>query len=187
LGSAARSGHGRNRHLFLDPRPIAKTGKWGAGMALFLSTYTNKIDKKGRVSVPASFRAAIGGQNFLGIVAFRSYRLPAIEAFSIDRMEQLSAGLDALDLFSDTQDDLAATIFADSHPLPFDSEGRVLLPEAFTDYAKLQGQAAFVGRGATFQIWEPKAFQAHQAEARKRALDRGMTLRLGPPDTPGGE
>ncbi|PCJ60104.1 MAG: transcriptional regulator MraZ [Rhodospirillaceae bacterium] len=156
-------------------------------MALFLSTYTNKIDKKGRVSVPASFRAAIGGQSFHGIVAFRSYRMKTIEAFSIDRMERLSTSLDALDLFSDAQDDLAATIFADSRPLPFDSEGRILLPPEFTDYANLQGQAAFVGRGATFQIWEPKAFEAHQMSARKRALERGTTLRLGPSDGPGGD
>ncbi|MGB1547509.1 MAG: division/cell wall cluster transcriptional repressor MraZ [Alphaproteobacteria bacterium] len=156
-------------------------------MALFLSTYTNKVDKKGRVSVPASFRAAIGGQNFHGIVAFRSYRLPAIEAFSIDRMERLSESLDALDLFSDTQDDLAATIFADSRPLPFDSEGRILLPKEFADHAGIRGEAAFVGRGATFQVWAPKAFTAHQAKARKRALEKGVTLRLGPPGGPEGE
>ncbi|MEW5704709.1 MAG: division/cell wall cluster transcriptional repressor MraZ [Pseudomonadota bacterium] len=156
-------------------------------MALFLSTYTNKVDKKGRVSVPASFRAAVGGRNFHGIVAFRSYRVPAIEAFSIDRMERLSAGLDALDLFSDIQDDLAATIFADSRPLPFDGEGRILLSKELAEHAKIGGEAAFVGRGTTFQIWEPQAFQAHQAQARKRALDRGMTLRLGPTDAPGGD
>ena len=155
-------------------------------MALFLSTYTNKVDKKGRVSVPAAFRAAIGGQNFHGIVAFRSYRLPAIEAFSIDRMERLSTSLDALDLFSDTQDDLAATIFADSRPLPFDGEGRILLPKEFADYARIKAEAAFVGRGATFQVWEPKAFQSHQADARKRALAEGTTLRLDPPEKPGG-
>lgn len=155
-------------------------------MALFLSTYTNKVDKKGRVSVPASFRTAIGGQDFHGIVVFRSYRVAAIEAFSIDRMERLSTSLDALDLFSDTQDDLAATIFADSHPLPFDGEGRILLPKEFADYANIKNEAAFVGRGATFQLWAPKAFRSHQAKARKRALDDGVTLRLGPPEKPEG-
>src|SRR3546814_16460146 len=36
-------------------RPAAP---WGT-MALFLSTYVNRIDKKGRVSVPESFRAAL--------------------------------------------------------------------------------------------------------------------------------
>ena len=37
-------------------------------MALFIDTFVNRIDKKGRVSVPATFRAALNGQGFHGIV-----------------------------------------------------------------------------------------------------------------------
>ena len=61
----------------------------GTNVALFLSTFVNKIDRKGRVSVPAPFRAALAGQSFHGLVAFRSYKLPAVEAFGFDRMEQI--------------------------------------------------------------------------------------------------
>jgi len=105
-------------------------------MALFLSTFVNKVDRKGRVSVPAPFRAAIQGQSFKGIIAFRSYREAAIEACAMDRMERLSDSIDALDQFSEEQDDFASTIFADSHQLPIDGDGRIilrhLLPNAIT-------------------------------------------------------
>jgi MraZ protein len=149
-------------------------------MALFLSTYTNKVDKKGRVSVPASFRSALAGQGFNGIIAFRSYVHPAIEGCGWERMERLSASLDDLDQFSEAQDDFAATIFADAEQLPFDGEGRVVLPESLTAHAGITELAAFVGRGPTFQIWNPDAFRAHQEEARNRARRQGMTLRLRP-------
>lgn len=154
-------------------------------MALFLSTFINKVDRKGRVSVPAPFRNAIKGQSFNGIVAFRSYREAAIEACAIDRMERLSESIDALDQFSEEQDDFASTIFADAHQLPIDGDGRIILPEQLTEHASITDAAAFVGRGATFQIWNPEAFEHHQSEARNRAGRRGATLRLAPRDGEG--
>ncbi len=147
-------------------------------MALFLSTYTNKLDRKGRLSVPAPFRAALAEQSFKGVVVFRSCKAMALDCMGMDRMEALSQSLDALDLFSDAQDDFAATLFADARPLAFDNEGRILLPEDLITHAQLGEQAAFVGRGRTFQIWEPAAFATYQAEARSRVKSAGLTLKL---------
>ena len=65
-------------------------------MALFLSTTINKIDKKGRVSVPASLRAALQLQDFSGVVLFRSLIHPILEGCSYDRMVQLSQHYDNL-------------------------------------------------------------------------------------------
>src|SRR6185437_31401 len=123
---------------------------WGSAVALFLSTFVNKVDRKGRVSVPASFRAALAGQSFAGIVAFRSFRTAAIEGSGIDRIEEMSARLDALDQFSEDYESLAS-IFADAQQLPFDGEGRIVLPEALATHAGITDSAAFVGLGRTFQ------------------------------------
>ena len=111
-------------------------------MALFLSTHTNRIDKKGRVSVPASFRAALDQGPFNGIVTFRSYKLPAIEGVSMERMKVISESVDNLDLFSEDQDDFSSTIFADAHQLGFDSDGRIILPENLRTHANLQDSTA---------------------------------------------
>lgn len=144
-------------------------------MALFLSTFTNKVDRKGRVSVPASFRSALTGQNFNGIIAFRSFKLPALEACGIDRMEELSERIDALPEFSEERDALAS-LLADAQPLAFDGEGRIVLPELLSQHAGIGETAAFVGLGRTFQIWEPQRFEAHQHEMRDRARRQGATL-----------
>jgi len=115
-------------------------------VALFLSTFVNKVDRKGRVSVPATFRAALAGQTFNGIVAFRSFKLPTIEGSGIDRIEEMSARLDGLEQFSEEYDNLAS-IFADAQQLPFDGEGRIVLPENLVEHAGLGEAAAFVGLG----------------------------------------
>jgi MraZ protein len=138
-------------------------------MTLFLSTFVNKVDKKGRVSVPAQFRLSLAQQSFNGIVAFPSFTSPSIEAGGIDRMERLSAGAADLPTFSPEQDDLTTLIFASAQQLAFDPEGRVILPEELTSHAGITETAAFVGLGRTFQIWEPKAFNLYRSEALARA------------------
>jgi MraZ protein len=149
-------------------------------VAVFIGTFDNKVDRKGRVSVPAQFRQTLAGQSFQGIVAFRSYRATAIEACGIDFMERLNDSIASLDLFSDAQDDLAATIFADSQQLPFDGDGRIILPPRLAEHAGIAERAAFVGKGPIFQIWEPAALEKYMDDARARARSQGLTLPLRP-------
>lgn len=145
-------------------------------MPLFLSTYLNRIDKKGRVSVPASFRGALQGQNFQGVILFRSSKHPCLEGFDYQTMAELSARLDQFDMFSDDQDDLAAAIFGDSVQLPFDGEGRIVLPADLMAHANLGEQAAFVGMGRKFQLWEPTALNARRTRAAENIRTKGLTL-----------
>ena len=149
-------------------------------LALFSSTFFNKIDRKGRVSVPAGFRAALAGQSFAGIVAFRSLKFPALDAGGSDRLEEIAKSLDELPEFSDERDALGS-VLSDAHELPFDSEGRIVLPQGLIEYAALAEQVAFVGIGRSFQIWEPARYQRHQDEMRERVRQRGFTL---PPRSP---
>lgn len=147
-------------------------------MAVFIGTFENKVDRKGRVSVPAQFRQTLASQSFPGIIAFRSYRAAAIEACGIDFMERLNDSIASMDLFSDAHDDLAATIFADSMQLPFDGEGRIILPPRLAEHAGITDRAAFVGKGPVFQIWEPDALETYKDAARERARAQGLTLPL---------
>jgi MraZ protein len=149
-------------------------------VALFLSTYVNKVDRKGRVSVPAAFRSELANLSFAGVVLFPALNTRALDGSGIDRLEELSARIDALPEFSDERDALSS-IFADATPLPFDSEGRIMLSPELCEHAGIvfEGGAAFVGSGKTFQIWDPARFQQHQQERRARA--RGLTLASLPP------
>lgn len=145
-------------------------------VALFLSTYVNKVDKKGRVSVPAQFRAALAPESYQGIVVFRSNHHRALEGVSWSFMEEVGRRLDHFDLFSDSQDDLATAVFGDSVQLPFDGDGRVVLPADLIDFAGVGEAAAFVGLGRKFQIWNPKEFKLRREDARKMVKAQGLTL-----------
>ncbi len=149
-------------------------------MALFVGRHVNKIDKKGRVSVPKTFRAALQAQGSAVVYAYPLFKHAAIEACGEAFMERLSASLDDLDMFSDEQDDLAAVVLENAHALSFDPEGRVILPKELGDHAGLSGEAVFVGRGGRFQIWAPAAYEANRGTAFERARASGATLKLRP-------
>lgn len=153
-------------------------------MSVFFGTFENKIDRKGRVSVPATFRAAVTCPRIPGIIIFPSWRVPgAYEGCGGDFIEKLSRSVEHMDLFSDEQDEVSDMIFGASIQLMWDSEGRVVLPERVMSRAGLTDRVAFVGRGPMFQLWEPDRFYAREEERLQRARERKLTLRL----QPGGE
>ena len=88
-------------------------------MSLFLSSYENRLDTKGRISVPASFRAAVMGESFAGVVLFRSFTHNCIEGMPMSRMEQMAAATDKMGVFDSELDDLTAMLFADARELAF--------------------------------------------------------------------
>ena len=145
-------------------------------MALFLSTFTNRIDKKGRISVPAPFRIALGEQIAQGIVVFASHQHACLEGFDWAKMDEIGDRMDHYDLFSDEQDDLATTIFGQSVQLLPDGEGRVVLPATLIEAARLEEQATFVGLGRKFQIWNPELFARRQEQARGAVQDKKLTI-----------
>ena len=148
-------------------------------MALFLSTFAKKIDKKGRVSVPAQFRASLTEESFGGVVVYSSFVNPCIEACGMSRIEKLSGSIDNLDPFSNERDAFATAILGGSSQLQFDSEGRVTLPPELLSSAGIVEDVVFVGKGPTFEIWEPKQFEEYSNKARKLALEKRGSLRLG--------
>ena len=153
-------------------------------MPFMVGRYVNKIDRKGRVSVPKSFRDFLAQQSseFAGIYAYPHFKSPAIEACGETFMKQLADSIDDLDMFSDDQDDLASIVLESAHQLPFDPEGRIVLPAELLDHGALSGEAMFVGRGGRFTIWNPAAFAEHQGQAFARARNTGATLRLRRPE-----
>ena len=144
---------------------------------MFLSTYENKLDKKGRVSVPASFRSYLSNLGYNGIICYPSFNNQAIEAWPQDRIEKLSKTIDSLNPFEEKRDFFATSILSDSENLQFDTEGRVSLSEKLLDHAKIKDRILFVGLGKTFQIWDPKNFEKFKSFARKKAFENRSNLK----------
>lgn len=147
-------------------------------MALFLSSYVNKIDKKGRVSVPSSFRAVLQEESdFAGIIIYPSFVNECIEACSFARLQLLNKAIDQLDPYSEERDAFATAILAGSHQLAFDSEGRILLPENLIESFCFNEQLCFVGKGETFEIWQPEKFNQYLEHSRLLAKSKRAMLK----------
>jgi MraZ protein len=143
-------------------------------MSQFLGTHLSRLDVKGRLSVPAAFRAALRTTETekASLILRPSHHNSCIDACPVAAFQALTTPLDALDPFGQDHDDMAATLYADAYPLEADKEGRIILPELLKAYANLSEAVAFVGMGRIFQIWEPAAAARRSEEARARARAR---------------
>ena len=144
---------------------------------MFLSSYENKLDKKGRVSVPATFRAYLTSNGFNSFVAYPSFSHEALEGCSQDRIEKLSNSIDTLNPFEEKRDYFATAVLSESVILNFDTEGRVTLPEKLMSHANIKKDILFVGLGKTFQIWNPNLFEKFRTLARKKAFQSRSALK----------
>ena len=144
---------------------------------MFLSSFENRIDKKGRVSVPATFRSYLNSLGYNGFISYPSFNHPALEACSQDRIEKISNTIDQLNPFEEKRDYFATAVLSESSNLIFDSEGRVQFPKKLLDVAKIKNDILFVGVGKTFQVWSPKNFEKFKSFAKKKALQSRSTLK----------
>lgn len=155
-------------------------------MLKFLSTTTNRVDKKGRVSVPASFRANIPQGGYQGVIAYKSFKHPCIEGSDISFMEKLSERIHSdFGFFSDENEALATVLLGKATQLGFDPEGRIHIPKDYMEHAGVKDSATFVGLGNKFQIWNPDEYEKHYAEQLEVA--KKQAKKLGPVSKGAGE
>ena len=144
---------------------------------MFLSSFENKIDKKGRVSVPATFRSYLNTLGYNGFISYPSFNYSALEACSQDRIEKLSSTIDSLNPFEEKRDYFATSVLSESESHQFDTEGRVSISEKLLNHAKIKNNVLFVGLGRIFQIWEPTNFEKFKSLARKKAFQNRSNLK----------
>ena len=144
---------------------------------MFLSSFENKLDKKGRVSVPSTFRSHLNSMGYNGFITYPSFNHSALEACSQDRIEKLSKTIDSLNPFDEKRDYFATSILSESVNVQFDTEGRISLSDKLLNHAKIKNRILFVGLGYTFQIWEPMLFEKFKSLARKKAFKNRSNLK----------
>ena len=147
-------------------------------MPLFMSKYTNKVDQKGRVSVPAQFRAALPSGFQRSIAMYQAVNHNAIECCDLLHIEKFNDGLAGFDPLSDEHDEFSLVFMSGIVELSFDGNGRIILPQDLMDFAGITDYATFAGKGKTFQIWEPNAFEKELENARRKVKEKRSLLRF---------
>ena len=144
---------------------------------LFMDTIFNKVDAKGRVSLPSDYRAIVKELS-TEIVCYRSLSAPCIEGCLEDTLDKLATEIEnSTDFFSETQDNLTNLIFGDAKRFPFDSTGRIVLTDKLLQHAGITDAAVFVGKGRKFQIWSPENWAREEARIRAEVLKNRPVLK----------
>lgn len=148
-------------------------------MDRFLSSAVNRIDAKGRVSVPAHFRAIVQKRGYAELYALRALDTPSLDVGGPDLLDALEKRIGQEDPFLQTADDMSLLFYGDGAFLKLDQDGRITVNDFIRDQTGISSEVAFVGRGHFFQIWEPARFARHaeEARARLRALRRSASMR----------
>jgi len=156
-------------------------------MDRFVSTFINKVDAKGRVSVPAPFRTILERDGYAGgIYCYPSLDAPALDAGGKSLADNIDRLLDGLPDYSDERDELSVALYGDVVTLTIDQDGRIVLPEALRAHAGISTHVAFVGLGQKFQMWEPARFEERRARAREKVQDHRRLFGAGTRPSEGG-
>lgn len=145
-------------------------------MNRFVSTYTMRLDAKGRISIPASFRAVLARDGFEGLYCHPALDRPALDAGGNALLSEIETLIERYPPYSEEREQFAAALYGRSETLKPDSEGRIILSEHLKSHAGVREAASFVGLGHKFQIWEPERLRAHLAEANEKIRALKKTL-----------
>jgi MraZ protein len=146
-------------------------------MSRFVSNVTLRLDSKGRVSIPAPFRAILGRDGFEGLYCYPALDRTAIDAGGNALMAEIEALMAGYASFSEAREQFSLALYGTSETLKIDGEGRVVLSEPLKRHASITDQVTFVGLGHKFQIWEPGRFRGELAEATQKV--RALKAELG--------
>ncbi len=147
---------------------------------MFLSSFESGVDVKKRVSIPASFRKALGGED--SVFLWPSLDKPCLEGGGMALVGKFQRAISKLKPLDPRREALATSIFGQGRYAKFDEGGRIVLEADLLAHAKIDDKARFVGLGDRFQIWAPAAHDPLLAEMRKLAL--GSSDLLEPDEDP---
>lgn len=146
-------------------------------MDRFVSNYTLRMDAKGRVSIPAAYRAVLARDGFDGLYCYPCLDRPALDAGGNALLAEIERLTDRFPPYSNEREELLVALYGTSETLKLDGEGRAVFTDSLKHHAGIADAVSFVGLGHKFQIWEPERFQVQLAEAK--ASVRALKQRLG--------
>src|SRR5262245_40000914 len=137
-------------------------------MNRFVSNHSLRLDAKGRVSIPAPYRAVLARDAFDGLYCNPTLDCPALDAGANGLLAEIETLIARFPPYSDEREQFATALYGTSEILTIDGKGRVILTEPLKTHAHIKDAVAFVGLGQKFQIWEPERFRVHLSEANEK-------------------
>ena len=146
----------------------------------FRGEFTQKVDGKGRVSIPADFRRVLEagdpswseGKPPEFVIVYGDHRRAYLECYTIDAANEVDAQIAALPRGSMERRMLERLFNGQSLKSNVDDTGRIVLPQKLRDKIGLEGIGYFIATGDTFQLWKPETFEEEELSKTEAWLDQ---------------
>jgi MraZ protein len=149
-------------------------------LRFFSGSWTHKVDAKGRVSLPADFRKVLENIGSSHVIVLPQMQHPdAHVVLSQTGYEKVVEQFEAMELSHEDSEAMAQLIETDARPIPFDEVGRMVLSKGLREQIGVGGEVRFVGRGSTFQLWQPDKRAAYEAASKDRGRELAKSIHLG--------
>jgi MraZ protein len=139
---------------------------------LFQNIVQHTMDAKGRVSLPAEYRARLAAADLVLVEGVDSclwlFERPAYDRFIEPLLE---------DEYDETLDELRDSFIAGASKVEVDSTGRIRVPQGLRSYACLQKNVTIAGKGTRLELWDAEAYAARRAGFDKRKAVRELQER----------
>ncbi|MDU5027455.1 MAG: division/cell wall cluster transcriptional repressor MraZ [Negativicoccus succinicivorans] len=131
-----------------------------------MGKYSHSVDAKGRMIIPAGFRAELGERFVItrGLDA-------CVTVYPLERWEQVAERLQQLSSTRKEVRMLIRFLIGGSSEVECDKQGRILLPAHLRDYAQIKREAVVVGTGNQLEIWSKTQLEAQEEAARDSISD----------------
>lgn len=139
-------------------------------MDRFLSSSVNRIDAKGRVSVPGAFRALAAKRGYGDLYALKALEEPALDVGGADLLERFERQMEQEHPVLGLADAISAYAHGEGTFLRLDGDGRITMTDFIREHTGITTEVGFLGRGQFFQIWQPDRMKAHLAEVRAQLI-----------------
>ena len=147
----------------------------------FRGTFDQKVDGKGRVSIPAPFRRVLEagdpdwteGLNPNLVIVFGDHRRKYLEVYTIEAIDEVDELIATMDRASIEREMLETLFNAQTHPTNVDETGRLVLPQKLRQKIGLENEAFFISKGDTFQIWNPETY----AEVEQKRTEEWLSTK----------
>ena len=127
---------------------------------------TVSLDQKGRLAIPAKYRASFIQKNETQIVITKDPQYPSLKIYPESQWLEISSKLESLQGLDPIVRNLQWTILGNASVTEFDPNGRmlVLIPSELRKYAELinEKQISLIGMGNKFEIWNVSNWEMRQ-------------------------
>lgn len=147
----------------------------------FRGEHSQKIDAKGRLSIPSNFRRVIElsdpdwveGKSSTLVIVYGNDRRKFLECYTQEAIDEIDQAIQRMPRGSDARRAMEDFIYAKSEEVQVDGGGRMVLPKKMRDKIGLNADDTvyYKAAGDTFQIWKESTYEAENAAGLDRAYD----------------